>query len=231
MKKNLFKIFLVSCILTVSLAYVTAQLDIVGISSDDEVINLGSVVIQNGGGSGSNVTSVTSASSGLSSSPTTGDVVLTLALDFSSMPIGYTQDWFNLSNIPTGMFVMNGTTLDRTTYSGCYSYLGLQFGNTSASNFKLPDLRGRGVLYSNETGALSLVGSTGGQTNTTDLLTHNHNIMYGATTAREGTGAFFGYVSSIGSGANNANTDNSGTTTSVSVLDPYIILGGKIIRC
>jgi microcystin-dependent protein len=164
-------------------------------------------------------------------------VPVVVSVDFSSLPKGYTQDWFNLSNVPTGMFVMNGTPLDRATYPECFSYLGIQFGNTSNTNFNLPDVRGRNIVYANQTGILSTIGSTGGEINHT-LLDKELPALYSLYTVeliRRGTGAFFSnYVLDavgINSVQNIQGATSVGTSTPHNVMDPYIIQGGKIIRC
>ena len=50
---------------------------------------------------------------------------------------------FGGSSAPTGWLLCDGRSVSRTTYAALFAVLGTQFGSTVATEFRLPDLRGR----------------------------------------------------------------------------------------
>lgn len=46
------------------------------------------------------------------------------------------------NNLPDGWIICNGSELDRTDFAALFSVLGTAFGSSSATTFKIPDMRG-----------------------------------------------------------------------------------------
>jgi len=60
------------------------------------------------------------------------------------------------ANAPTGWLLCDGQEVNRSTYSGLYGVIGLQYGTPSSTSlFKLPDLRGRQVIGKDNMGGTS----------------------------------------------------------------------------
>jgi microcystin-dependent protein len=57
------------------------------------------------------------------------------------VPTGTVIDYCK-STPPTGFLKCDGSLLNRTTYANLYDVLGVAFGSTDSTNFRLPDLRG-----------------------------------------------------------------------------------------
>jgi microcystin-dependent protein len=70
-------------------------------------------------------------------------------IDQETLPIGFIFPVLNSNTPPEGTLVLDGSSLDKTTYADLYSgfdlSLGDQFGNADAGSFYLPDFRGRTV--------------------------------------------------------------------------------------
>ena len=126
--------------------------------------------------------------------------LLSLAMFYSQAVIGdykfsaRTDDYL-------GWLICDGRTLDRDEYPALFEVVGTSFGNTTSTNFKLPDLRGRVVggigngvdLTTRELG--DAVGTErhtlsveempshnhGGNTSTNGNHTHTHNANGGST--------------------------------------------------
>lgn len=57
-------------------------------------------------------------------------------------PVGMVAP-FAGSSAPTGWLLCDGRAISRTTYAALFAVLGTQYGSTNATDFKIPDLRGR----------------------------------------------------------------------------------------
>ena len=85
-----------------------------------------------------------------------------------------------------GWMVCDGRLLDRTAYSALFDVVGTSFGNTTSSNFRVPDLRGRVFGGLNEVDNKNVSYSTrvlgnavGAETHTlviNEMPSHNHTI-------------------------------------------------------
>ena len=89
---------------------------------------------------------------------------------------------FQSDGIPTGYLECNGQLLDRSTFAALFNVIGTKYGNTSGSNFRVPDLRGefiRGVDSSRGVDSGRQIGSSQGGQNAS----HNHSISASGTTS------------------------------------------------
>jgi len=68
-------------------------------------------------------------------------------IDQEAMPIGFIFPVLNSNTPPDGTLVLDGASLDKTTYADLYSgqdlSMGDRYGNADGSHFYLPDMRGR----------------------------------------------------------------------------------------
>lgn len=81
--------------------------------------------------------------------------VQTIVATVPTPPVGSVVA-FAGANAPTGWLLCDGVEVNRSTYATLYSVIGLQYGTpSSASLFKLPDLRGRNVLGKDNMGGTS----------------------------------------------------------------------------
>lgn len=158
-----------------------------------------------------------------------------IELDYRHMPYLFQMDWWNATQpLPQGMYMMNGTNLTRSAHAACFAHFGLQFGNNSADDFRLPDLRGREVVYRNaSSGAFLNVGQKGGEINHTQTVpetaSHNHEYQYPSIALRS-SGALSTGNPTIGTFPT-PTTGTTGSSNPFNVLDPYIVAGGRLIRC
>lgn len=121
---------------------------------------------------------------------------------------------------PTGFALCNGQTLDRTQFADLFRLIGLKYGTTNSSNFRVPDLSGRflvgvGTGYSlGDTGGSQTVALTAAQ-----MPIHSHDVTGKADQAgRAGVGMYASNVAG-GSGWQVLSTTENGsisglTTTS-----------------
>jgi microcystin-dependent protein len=56
-------------------------------------------------------------------------------------PIGAIMGWGS-DTPPTNWVICNGQLLDRTTFAGLFAVIGVTFGSTLSTNFRVPDFRG-----------------------------------------------------------------------------------------
>ena len=94
---------------------------------------------------------------------------------------------FQSDGIPTGYLECDGQLLDRSAFAALFNVIGTRYGNTTSSNFRVPDLRGEFIRgYDHGRGIDSGRGINdpqGGQ-NTS----HNHSVsITTSTTSLTGT--------------------------------------------
>ena len=78
-----------------------------------------------------------------------------------AIPVG-TITMFGAERDPEGWMRCDGRVLDRNTYGKLFAAIGTTYGSTSTSNFRIPDIRGRGIVGSSE-GSQYPIGSRGGR--------------------------------------------------------------------
>jgi microcystin-dependent protein len=124
-----------------------------------------------------------------------------------TVPIGTIITW-PTGTPPSGYLECDGSSLDRTTYSGLFAILGVVYGNVDGTHFNLPDYRGRfhrGWAHGQTTDPDKATrtdrgdardGDYVGTKQADELKSHLHNTASG--------------VSAGGSTRNTAGADNSG---------------------
>lgn len=129
---------------------------------------------------------------------------------FSGTPIGAIVAWPTSSVIPDGWLECNAQIISRTTFSELFGKIGTLYGYSTASDFKVPDLRGEFIRgWDNARGVdpSRALGSTQAE----DLKAHIHNnMLWGG--GGSGGGAYTDYAS----GGNNTarpTTSTGGTET------------------
>jgi microcystin-dependent protein len=149
------------------------------------------------------------------------------------------------ASIPSGFLECNGQSVSTTTYAALFAVIAYTYGGSGAS-FNVPDLTDRTVVNKSNTKSLaqtgganntSATGNLGGTVANTTLTSaqipsHAHTI-----TAYAGAGGGINPIqmfrptsgtstsgSTGGGGAHNHNIGGTFTGSSVSVLQPYIVL-------
>jgi microcystin-dependent protein len=138
---------------------------------------------------------------------------LAAAVQALLVPAG-TVSSFAGANAPTGWLLCHGQAVSKSTYAALYSVLGPNaFGTDTASDFYLPDLRGRVVAGQDDMGGTSanrLTGQTGGvngdvfgatggaethtlteaqmPSHTHTQASHYHNLLMGGSIGNAGAG-------------------------------------------
>jgi len=160
----------------------------------------------------------------------------------SGIETGTIVEW-TTATIPTGFLVCDGSNVSRTTYAALFAVIGTTYGSGDGSTtFGLPDLEDRIPIGKSSTYALASTGGAASVTlSTAQLPAHGHTIT-------SGSGAFAGDLGLVqcpeGSDGNKYGTgddardassedaryraNNTGSGSSVSVLQPYIALNFMI---
>ncbi len=147
---------------------------------------------------------------------------------------------FGGSSAPTGWLLCDGTAYNAVTspqYQPLYDVIGITYGGTNNTNFKVPDLRGRTLIGSGTGTATGATNKTLGSTPTSgvggeethtltsnEMASHNHGTsgdshnhyhgqIVGATAY--GNVAFSGGTGWMDNGGNLGNTSGSGTGVSL----------------
>lgn len=118
--------------------------------------------------------------------------------------IGTIKPWPGLSaTVPPGWFECYGQEVSQTTYSALYSVLGNAWGSAGAGNFKLPDMRYRTWIGTDNMGGSAAGRGTQGTPNTlgstigaekhqltvAELASHVHQTYTGAGSTNSGFGS------------------------------------------
>ncbi len=141
---------------------------------------------------------------------------LVAAVQQALSPVG-TVVAFAGDTAPSGWMLCNGSSISRTTYSALYAVVANRFGSADASNFNVPDFRGRflrgrdgGVGRDedrNSRAAMAASGATGDAVGSVqDDLFKSHNHSYSDIYFSENTGGTGTYTNGKGSG--DSDTDN-----------------------
>ena len=91
-----------------------------------------------------------------------------------------------VATVPSGYLECNGQSVSRTTYAALFAIIGTQYGSSSGSTFKVPDLRGEFIRgFDNGRGADSgrQIGSHQSNSNAQHTHSHTHNHSYSGTTS------------------------------------------------
>ena len=92
---------------------------------------------------------------------------------------------YQSNGIPDGYLECNGQLLSRTTYAALFNVIGTRYGNTSGSNFRVPDLRGefvRGFDNGRNIDSDRVSASDGiGSSQTSQNKQHNHTATSSVT--------------------------------------------------
>lgn len=122
----------------------------------------------------------------------------TAATDAASalLPVG-TIVMYAGTTLPTGWVACNGQLLERNTYQKLFQILGTAYGNTTNSNFRVPDIRNRfpvgaGDAYS--------VGTTGGVATVALTVAQMPSHTHGVTAEKFSQGVGL-YQSNLGAGS------------------------------
>lgn len=170
----------------------------------------------------------------------------------SSVPLGAGIEWYGeIAAIPVSYRLANGQALSRSVYSGLFALYGTRYGaGDGSTTFNLPNRNGRVAIgYNPNDTQFSTIGQTGGaktaalssanngphnHTGTTSTNgNHNHfngnNVtVVGSSTLGLTNGPFervsYGNQSTSTNGNHNHTftTNNSGSGTPFSILDPYM---------
>lgn len=135
------------------------------------------------------------------------------------------------NSTPSGWLLCDGSLYSRSTYAALFAVIGVSFGNTTSSNFRVPNLAGRVVQgvnngsgaqdgatgFGNLTGGTALPvtglgewrGATTHTLSTLEIPSHSHTTYATQinTTTTTGTGSRLSTLS--GTGGNNTGTTNS----------------------
>lgn len=129
---------------------------------------------------GAIVTGVTSTTNLNVSNNTSISGIATIGQIFSQSiaPIGSVVMWSgNVTSVPTGWLLCNGSPVSRTTFSALFAITGTTFGaGNGSTTFNLPNLTDRFIIGSSANGGTTVTGAvtrTGG-TKDAVVVSHNH---------------------------------------------------------
>lgn len=154
-----------------------------------------------------------------------------------AIPIG-TIAMFGADRDPDGWMRCDGRLLERNAYAKLFAVIGTTNGFTSASNFRLPDIRDRSVVGSGNSYRIGDKGGSGSITlNVQQLPAHTHEIgeaedvtaRFQARKANQDIGASdsgngYTYLTSTGTnrGRRSPIAISTGGSQPVDVRDPYV---------
>ena len=151
-------------------------------------------------------------------------------------PIG-TIMMYGAERDPEGWMRCDGRLLDRNTYANLYSVIGLTYGSTTVSNFRIPDIRERSVVGTGP-GSKYDIGNKGGNTTITlsinQMPAHTHEIgesedpgrRFQSRTAGQDIGigsSGYTYLTSTGNNAGGRSpiATSVGGSQPIDLRDPY----------
>jgi microcystin-dependent protein len=105
-----------------------------------------------------------------------------------AVPTG-TVIYFASQTAPTGYLKCNGSYISRDTYQQLFLAIGTTFGTNSATNFRLPDLRGQ-FIRSWSDGSTVDSGRTFGSTQAQQIQRHKHMTAFGENVVNTQWGIF-----------------------------------------
>lgn len=113
-----------------------------------------------------------------------------LSMMNQAVPAGLVAYWPSSSALPAGWANCNGGAYQRTgTYANLYAVIGTTFGNTSGSDFKTPDLRGRFLRVWDEGKGVDN-GRSFGSEQSDQNKQHNHGGATGGQSANHTHGGY-----------------------------------------
>lgn len=161
-----------------------------------------------------------------------------------TVPIG-TLNPFLGSTAPYGYLICQGQKVSKTTYKELYEICGDTFGQSTNTEFYLPDLRGQTIAGYKEgdstfgtlgglIGGLTHLHSTGNHTLTIDEMPEHTHGIYGALTGEDkaitnygndwGVGTTRSWNQSSNTNTGGSQPHNHGDTSSTSSIQPTIVL-------
>jgi microcystin-dependent protein len=180
-------------------------------------------------------TSVTTGATGAAGSATTAaradhTHALGSGLVEFLVPTGAVMAWPTLS-APSGWLICSGQAVSRSTYSGLFAVISVQYGTGDGSTtFNLPNLKGKvPVGYDVDQDEFDAINEQGGSKTHTltssEMPAHAHTTratQINTNTATGGSNALTTLRSSTG--GNEGNTANTGGGGAHNNLQPYIVL-------
>lgn len=140
--------------------------------------------------------------------------------------------------IPGGWLLCDGSAVSRTTYAALFAAIGTQYGSTSGSNFKVPDLRGRTLIGldggANRVTSATMspdgntLGAVGGAQQVTLTAAEQASMPVSGTCSATGTTDQTSTVNTSGQGAAFGNIFSGGGQTAYSAA-PVVTVNGTII--
>jgi microcystin-dependent protein len=147
-----------------------------------------------------------------------------------------------------GWLICDGRSLSRDDYAELYDAIGLQFGTSNSTNFKIPDMRGRvagGIGDGPDTTARTMGNVVGSETHTLtvgEMPTHNHGIIdpghthsYQNQEGNNGPGGFSDaadndeYNQTTGLSTTGITTVTAGNSLAHNNMQPTLFIGNMFI--
>jgi microcystin-dependent protein len=149
----------------------------------------------------------------------------------TAMPSGSIIDYAG-SSAPSGWVICNGASYDgtQTTYSGLYSAIGLTYGGTGSTAFKVPDFRGRVALCAGTGSGLTTrsMGSSGGEEShvltISEMPQHNHVMSNNGDPLAPGNQGSGIAQTSYGTLSGYQYTGLTGSSAGHNTMPPYLVV-------
>ena len=131
------------------------------------------------------------------------------------------------TSAPSGWLLCDGRLLSRTDYPDLFASIGTAFGaGDGATNFAIPDLRGRSSVGAGAGAGLTArsLGETGGEEThvltSAEMAAHDHSLTTRAGTHNTDVGSQGGAWTGVGS----ANSSGTGSGTAHNNISPYVAI-------